>query len=148
MTWRAVLAFLLLPGIVAYLVPYLMAPAALERASWQWLGALLLAAGSVALLRCAREFRTRGEGTLAPWSPPRRLVTTGLYRRSRNPMYVAVLVVLIGWSVWYRSLALGLYTVAVAGAFHLRVLLYEEPKLEETFGAEWRGYRERVRRWL
>jgi protein-S-isoprenylcysteine O-methyltransferase Ste14 len=89
-----------------------------------------------------------GRGTLAPWSPPRHLVTSGLYQYSRNPMYVAVTLVLAGWTVGYESRALATYLAVVVVAFHLRVVFYEEPWLERTFGAEWRDYAARVPRWI
>jgi protein-S-isoprenylcysteine O-methyltransferase Ste14 len=109
---------------------------------------LTIAAGSALLLWCVREFYVSGKGTLAPWSPPRHLVTGGLYRVSRNPMYVAVATVLIGWSLWFASGVLAIYAVVVVVLFHLRVQLYEEPVLAASFGEEWYRYRARVRRWL
>jgi protein-S-isoprenylcysteine O-methyltransferase Ste14 len=63
-------------------------------------------------------------------------------------MYVAVLVVLLGWCVAYRSVPLAIYLCAVAVAFHLRILVYEEPRLNESFGEEWIVYRQQVPRWV
>ena len=63
-------------------------------------------------------------------------------------MYLAVLVILIGWAVGFGSLTLALYAAIVAIAFYLRVVTYEEPILARTFGAEWLTYRDRVPRWL
>jgi protein-S-isoprenylcysteine O-methyltransferase Ste14 len=63
-------------------------------------------------------------------------------------MYLAVLVILDGWSVWFQSLALVTYAAVVGTLFHLRVVLYEEPRLGAGFGAQWLSYRDRVRRWL
>jgi protein-S-isoprenylcysteine O-methyltransferase Ste14 len=73
------------------------------------MGLALLAVGLVLLLWCARDFFVSGRGTLAPWDPPKRLVIVGLYRFVRNPMYIAVLILLAGWSV-----ATGSRLVAVA----------------------------------
>jgi protein-S-isoprenylcysteine O-methyltransferase Ste14 len=145
---RALAAFLALPGVVAYLVPLLLAPVRSERRAWQWAGLVLVVGGSALLLWCVREFYVMGKGTLAPWSPPRHLVTSGLYRRSRNPMYVAVAAVLIGWAVWFASTTLFVYALVVVTAFHLRVRLYEEPRLAASYGEEWVRYRARVRRWI
>jgi protein-S-isoprenylcysteine O-methyltransferase Ste14 len=145
MLWRALLAFVALPGVVAFALPLSLAraatpvhPAALA----------LVVAGTALLLACAREFYVAGRGTLAPWSPPRHLVVTGAYRFSRNPMYLAVALVLAGWATLYASSALWTYGGAVVVLFHLRVLLFEEPWLTRTFGGEWDRYRERVPRWL
>lgn len=142
---RALLAFLALPGIVAYVVPLLLA---LPAARVQWYGVAVVVGGTILLVLCVRDFYVAGRGTLAPWSPPRHLVTTGMYRRSRNPMYVAVSLVLFGWALTFPSATLLMYAIAVVIAFQLRIVLYEEPRLEQTFGEEWRSYRTRVRRWL
>jgi protein-S-isoprenylcysteine O-methyltransferase Ste14 len=144
---RALTAFLLLPGTAAYLVPLLIASRPEER-TWHWAGLPLLAAGTALLLWTVRDFYVAGRGTLAPWAPPERLVTTGLYRISRNPMYLAVVLVVLGWAAWFGSAPLIPYAAALAVAFHLRVLLHEEPHLERAFGDAWRSYRRRVPRWL
>lgn len=145
---RAVLAFLACPGIVAYLVPLLLVPTG-PAVDWlALLGFALLFAGTVLLLWCVREFYVAGKGTLAPWSPPRQLVTSGPYRFSRNPMYVAVLLVLLGWSAGFHSHVLLVYALAVMVAFQVRILLGEEPWLARTHGDQWRAYAARVPRWL
>lgn len=108
----------------------------------------MIGAGAALLLWCVRDFYVAGRGTLAPWDPPRRLVSVGLYRVSRNPMYVAVLVILAGWAVAYWSAPLTIYAITVAIAFHLRAVRWEEPTLARLHGAEWTRYRERVPRWL
>jgi protein-S-isoprenylcysteine O-methyltransferase Ste14 len=95
-----------------------------------------------------REFYTAGKGMLAPWTPPRELVVSGLYRYSRNPMYVGVLLVLAGWAAGFQSRALAIYAIAVAAAFHLRILLHEEPYLARTHDERWTRYRADVPRWL
>jgi hypothetical protein len=83
----------------------------------QPLGLALLVVGSVALLWCVRDFYVSGKGTLAPWAPPAHLVIVGLYRYTRNPMYVAVALIFLGWAVSFGSLGLFLYTIIVAIAF-------------------------------
>ena len=111
-------------------------------------GLALIALGTFGLLWCVRDFYVSGKGTLAPWAPPQTLVVVGLYRYSRNPMYVCVLVVLLGWAVSFGSVGLLGYAVAVGVAFHLRVVLGEEPWLGRTHGAAWQQYTRRVRRWF
>jgi protein-S-isoprenylcysteine O-methyltransferase Ste14 len=144
--WKAVLAFLALPGVVAFGVPLLLLkPAA---ASIAWPGALAAAAGVVLLLWCVWEFYAAGKGTLAPWSPPRSLVTSGPYRWSRNPMYVAVILVLWGWAAGFQSRTLATYALAVMLAFHLRVVFGEEPWLARQHGEQWERYKRAVPRWL
>lgn len=145
---RATLSFLALPGIVAFAVPLLwLRPDAPIRAFAPTAG-FVLAGGSLILGWCVWEFYARGRGTLAPWDPPRGLVRSGLYRVSRNPMYVGVLLIVSGWAIGFRSWPLTIYATALGLAFHLRVLYHEEPWLARTFGAEWEAYRARVPRWL
>jgi protein-S-isoprenylcysteine O-methyltransferase Ste14 len=142
---RAALAFLALPGIVAFVVPLLMGtgyPFAHR------VGVIPVVAGVLMLFWCVREFYVAGRGTLAPWSPPTALVVTGPYHVSRNPMYVAVLLILCGWAIGFGLLSLWIYAVAVAIAFHLRVVLSEEPFLARRHANEWRAYRRAVRRWV
>ena len=144
---RALVAFLVLPGVVAFLVPlWILRPP--DRTYPNAGGWILVVVGSVLLLWCVREFYVAGKGTLAPWSPPRHLVTSGLYRISRNPMYVAVLLILAGWAVGFQSRALTIYAIVVAAAFHLRVVFGEEPWLARTHGDAWARYKTQVRRWL
>ena len=111
------------------------------------LGLVPLAIGVVMLLWCVRDFYVSGRGTLAPWDPPKRVVIVGLYRFTRNPMYVGILLLLGGWSLLAASRWLAAYAVFMAIAFHLRVMLYEEPVLKKQFGEEWDGYAATVPRW-
>jgi len=145
---KAALAFLALPGMVAFAVPLLVLTPGGLSAFALWPGAPLLAAGSFLLLWCVRDFYVEGKGTLAPWSPPQHLVMSGLYRVSRNPMYVAVILILSGWAVGFRSRTLTVYAILVATGFHLRVVFGEEPWLARRYGEEWVRYRASVRRWL
>ncbi len=146
--WRALLAFLALPGMVAFAIPLLMlAPDSSDRSFDGW-GAAPLALGGVLLLWCVRDFYVAGAGTLAPWAPPQKLVVTGLYRFSRNPMYIAVALVLWGWTLGFHSRPLAIYALAVMAAFHLRVVFGEEPWLARTHGQEWDRYKARTPRWL
>jgi protein-S-isoprenylcysteine O-methyltransferase Ste14 len=142
--WRALGAFLAFPGIVAFLVPRLLRPDGAALRAW---GLVPLGVGVVLLLWCVRDFYVAGRGSLAPWAPPERLVTIGLYRVTRNPMYVAVILILSGWALTFPSRVLWLYAGAVAVAFHLRVILGEEPWLARRHGEQWTSYAGRVPRW-
>jgi protein-S-isoprenylcysteine O-methyltransferase Ste14 len=149
MLWRALFAFLALPGVVAIAVPAWFAAGAWRGGGRFFVvGLLPLFAGFSLLLWCVRDFYVAGKGTLAPWSPPRHLVTVGLYRFSRNPMYVAVALMLGGWALAFASLTIAIYAVFVIAAFQLRVVFGEEPWLARTHGAMWDEYKARVPRWL
>lgn len=145
MFWRALTAFLVLPGTFAFLVPWLLRPA---DARFRAVGLVPLGLGVVLLLWCVRDFYVSGRGSLAPWSPPTRLVRVGLYRLSRNPMYIAVVLILVGWAASFGSQRLWVYAAGVALAFHLSVVFGEEPWLARTYGQEWTAYRAGVPRWL
>lgn len=142
---HAIVAFLAMPGVVAFAVPWVLRP---RGARVGLAGVPPLALGTALLLWCVVDFYVAGRGTLAPWAPPERLVTRGPYRWSRNPMYVAVLLVLAGWAVAWGGAAAWGYAAAAALAFHLRVVLGEEPWLARRHGERWRAYAARVPRWI
>ena len=101
-----------------------------------------------ALLWCFFDFVVKGLGTPNPRNPPKQLVVSGLYRYSRNPMYVAVLTVLCGEALWFERPILFGWAAVMFVVFTLFATLYEEPKLRTLFGDEYDRYRESVRRWL
>lgn len=145
---RAVLAFLVLPGTIAFLIPLLLIRPTGTGHSFDVLGLIPLSLGVGLLLWCVREFYVAGKGTLAPWTPPQELVVTGLYHFSRNPMYIAVLLVICAWALGFRSRSLAIYALVMMLAFHLRVVFGEEPWLARTHGEEWIRYKARVPRWI
>jgi protein-S-isoprenylcysteine O-methyltransferase Ste14/pimeloyl-ACP methyl ester carboxylesterase len=145
---RALLAFLALPGLVAFAAPLFMAWPRVREGSFNPLALVLLVPGIALLIWCVRDFLVTGKGTLAPWDPPRLLVSSGPYRFSRNPMYVGVSLILLGWSLAFESSGLLLYALIVATAFHLRVVFGEEPWLARTHGRKWDDYVTKVPRWL
>ncbi|HEY6218996.1 MAG TPA: methyltransferase [Gemmatimonadaceae bacterium] len=148
---RALSFFLIAPGSIVFLVPlWINGDDWTPRAGQlgRVVAIALFAIGMGILLWCFRDFVVRGRGTPAPYDPPRKLVVEGLYRFTRNPMYVGIVTALFGESLWRWSSSLALYAIAVAVAFHLRVLLYEEPKLTELFGEEFLTYKRQVPRWL
>ncbi|HMD28648.1 MAG TPA: methyltransferase [Steroidobacteraceae bacterium] len=103
MLWRALFAFLVLSGIVAFAFPLALLGERLNTFSPRPLGLLSLFAGVIVLVWCTVVFYVSGRGTLAPWSPPQQLVVVGPYRFSRNPMYVGVTLILSGWAVLFWS---------------------------------------------
>ncbi|MBT8233416.1 MAG: isoprenylcysteine carboxylmethyltransferase family protein, partial [Bacteroidia bacterium] len=109
---------------------------------------ILLILGSSILISCVVIFYTSGKGTLAPWNPPKHLVQTGLYKYSRNPMYVGVLLIMLGWTLYYGSWNLMIYSFIFSVAFNIRVKRFEEPWLLENFGESWLKYKSEVRRWI
>lgn len=142
------LSFLVLPGVVSVAVPLVITALDPFRGDGYRIGFAPLAAGFAILLWCTRDFYVVGRGTLAPWDPPTRLVTVGLYRLVRNPMYVGIILAVVGWSLAAGSVVLGVYTLVLFAAFHLRVRLYEEPRCARQFGEAWSRYAASVPRWI
>jgi protein-S-isoprenylcysteine O-methyltransferase Ste14 len=97
---------------------------------------------------CVWDFAMFGRGTPAPIDAPKKLVVRGLYRYSRNPMYVGVLTVIFAQAALFRTPRLLLYALVVGTIFHLFIVLYEEPHLASEFAGEYEEYRARVGRWL
>jgi protein-S-isoprenylcysteine O-methyltransferase Ste14 len=139
---------ILVPGFVAIWLPIRLGghgqpPATIARAA----GWLVLAAGVALYLLCASRF-VRAGGTPAPIAPTRDLVSRGVYRYIRNPMYVSVLLAIFGQALAYGSRTVAIYGLCAWCFFFLFVLLYEEPALERQFGEPYREYCEQVPRWI
>jgi protein-S-isoprenylcysteine O-methyltransferase Ste14 len=145
---KALFAFIALPGVVAFLGPWLLVRKQLPALPRNWIALAPVAIGIAMLLWCVRDFYVAGKGTLAPWSPPQHLVTVGLYKYTRNPMYVAVSVILLGWAGLFGSMTLLVYALVVMAAFHIRVVVAEEPWLARSFPEDWARYRARTPRWI
>jgi protein-S-isoprenylcysteine O-methyltransferase Ste14 len=138
------LFLILVPGTVAGLVPWLMG-------GWRVrhpLGLALVVVGVAFLLHAFATFAARGRGTPAPVAPPQRLVVTGAYRYVRNPMYLAVLAVILGQALASGNPWIGLYGALVFAAFVGFVHLHEEPTLRARFGSDYDRYAANVPRWL
>jgi protein-S-isoprenylcysteine O-methyltransferase Ste14 len=90
----------------------------------------------------------KGLGTPAPVFPTRHLVVSGFYRHVRNPIYVGVFAIILGDALVLGSRAVLGYALLVWLGFFLFVLLYEEPTLKNSFGAEYEDFCRHVPRWL
>jgi protein-S-isoprenylcysteine O-methyltransferase Ste14 len=118
------------PGPVIGLVPLLLSgwrlrPPLLGWEPFRFIGvALLLLLGLPVLVDALVRFVRRGRGTPAPVAPPERLVAVGAYRYVRNPMYVAVVVMILGQALLLGSLPVLVYAAGAFLAFHLFVVLY------------------------
>lgn len=149
---RATGMTLLFPGVVGGLLPYYLAHGgwALPFASvlTPWLGWPLLLTGIVLLILTIWAFAWSGGGTLAPWDAPTTLVSGGLYRWVRNPMYLGVLATIIGQGLLQASGGVLLYALVIALAFHVRVVRFEEPVLQQQFGPQFEAYLHAVPRWI
>ena len=147
MMLRAILAFLALPTIVAGVFPWLISGIAAAEMFKSFYGLALSMIGGSILLASVISFYRSGRGTLAPWDPPKHLVVADLYRFNRNPMYVGVTLVNLGWALCTGNPWNYAYVMVVPFLFHLRVVLYEEKQMELLFGRQWEAYRDAVPRW-
>ena len=149
---RSVFFMFLQPGVVTVLIPYWLISsrgAGFSRDQpLRYAGLPLMAIGAAGLLWCIWNFFAAGRGTISPIDPPRHLVVRGLYRYVRNPMYVAVVTILIGEAIFFLSVPV----LIEAGIFfilaNLFVMGYEEPALRRKFGASYEEYLQTVGRWI
>ena len=147
------LHLIIAPGTIAGLLPFLISrwrfagdfgsSGALRTA-----GIIAIIIGAAALLECFIRFAWSGLGTPAPVAPTRRLIISGLYRYVRNPIYIAAIAIILGEALWFGNVGLLVYALIVWAAFHLFVLLYEEPALRRQFPNDYQKYCHNVGRWI
>jgi protein-S-isoprenylcysteine O-methyltransferase Ste14 len=151
---RSLLFTVLNPGLVVGVIPYwilgnrTVGLFTKPLQTHQYLGVLLFIPGLIVLIDCILRFLVEGRGTLSPIDPTKRLVVKGLYKYSRNPMYVGVMMMLIGEAVFFQSGNLWIYLVLIFIIFNLFIVLVEEPRLHSDFGKEYYQYCQKVRRWV
>lgn len=148
----SVIFFGVAPGVVAGWIPYALSGWRFERAllgipAGRIAGGILVVIGLAVLIDCFRRFAIEGVGTPAPVAPTEYLVGSGPYLYVRNPMYLAVVSIILGQGILLGSVALLGYAGVVWLLFHLFVWTYEEPTLRKQFGESYRAYQARVRRW-
>lgn len=140
------------PGVVAGVMPWVLTDRyrlplstlpGLVPAGW-----ILILAAAALLLHSFARFALEGQGTPAPVAPTERLVVGGIYRHVRNPMYVAVLSIILGQALLFSSWAVFGYGIVAAAAMVSFVRLYEEPTLARRYGEEYEAYRRAVPGWL
>lgn len=119
---------------------------------WDWLvalvGAAVMGSGLYLLVSCIRLFIDVGRGTLAPWSPTKKLVAVGPYCYMRNPMISGVWITLLGETIVFGSLGIFLEFVLFWAVNHVYFVLSEEPGLVKRFGDEYLVYKRNVPRWI
>lgn len=150
---KTLLFTLLAPCMVTIAVPYLLLRSRSEIFPHTWnslnfAGFFIIVAGVAIYIWCARDFIARGKGTPAPYDPPKELVAEGLYKFTRNPMYVGISSIVLGEALFFKSIAVLVYALGLLLIFHLRVTLYEEPALKRLFGESFVQYCRRVPRWI
>jgi protein-S-isoprenylcysteine O-methyltransferase Ste14 len=144
------LFLVLAPGTIAGLIPWLIVrwPSAIPNPASTLTGGAMLVLGAILLLDCFRRFALQGLGTPAPVAPTERLIVTGAYRHVRNPMYVAVVALILGQAALFANLGLLIYGIAIWAVFHAFVMFYEEPTLRRQFPYDYGAFTAGVPRWI
>lgn len=156
--WKQLRAIFFLPIMVMIIVPALIVflggmnfAWGLE-VPWLWLvalsGGLCIAAGLWLFAQTVPLLVRCGQGTLAPWDPPRRLVVRGIYRHVRNPMISGVMCVLLGETLLLGSVGVLIWSLFFGLANVLYIPRLEERDLENRFGAPYALYKQNVPRWI
>jgi protein-S-isoprenylcysteine O-methyltransferase Ste14 len=158
MNWGLVKTIIVLPGTVLIFIPGAIFLAtqdskfAPELASptqvWFWLASLAAIIGLALSAWTVILFMKFGQGTPAPWDPPRRLVIQGPYRHVRNPMITGALLMLLAEAILFQSLPIAMWMAVFFLGNAIYFPLIEEKGLEQRFGDEYREYKTRVRRWI
>jgi protein-S-isoprenylcysteine O-methyltransferase Ste14 len=113
-----------------------------------WTAIVLVFLGAALAVWTMSLFFRFGEGTAAPWDPPRRFVVRGPYRFVRNPMMLGAFLILAAEAVFFGSLAIfALLCIFVLGNA-IYIPLVEEPALVRRFGRDYEVFRENVPRWI
>ena len=158
MHWGLVRTIIVLPGTVLVFIPAIILvitadsrfPPRLITSSqiWFWLA---LSAASIGFALCVwtlKLFTKYGNGTPAPWDPPRKLVITGPYRYSRNPMITGALLLLLAEALLFHSWPIATWMILFFVGNAIYFPLVEEKGLEKKFGDEYLKYKARVPRWI
>jgi protein-S-isoprenylcysteine O-methyltransferase Ste14 len=145
---RALPPTYLLLGIVAIVALHLLLPLRqILVFPWRPAGAVLLLAGPILNLVADRQFKQHGT-TVKPFERPASLITDGVYRLSRNPMYLGFVLILLGIAILLGTVTSFVVVLMFALLMEYRFIRVEEAMMEETFGEAWQTYKARVRRWI
>ncbi len=158
MHWGLVRTIIVLPGTVLVFVPVAIlgvvedAPFSPEFASPGQIGfwvALFAAGIGLGLsIWTVTLFMTCGEGTPAPWDPPKKLVVRGPYRHVRNPMITGVVLILFAEALLFQSWPIAVWMIVFLIGNAVYFPLIEEKGLEKRFGDDYREYKAHVPRWI
>ena len=143
------LASFVLPVIVLLVVPYFIERRIVIKLNLQlFLGLIVILVGLFVMAQTIWTFIRIGRGTLAPWSPTRKLIIGGMYAYVRNPMILGVFTVLLGETLSISSPGILIWALIFFAINTMYFILSEEPGLEKRFGEEYREYKQNVPRWI
>ncbi len=157
---RLIIFTIVVPGFVLGYVPYSLynAQETFGIGFFRYTGLILISVGVLLYIWSVLSFLIKGNGTPAIWftkylkiligEEPIRLVSSGLYKTSRNPMYLGVLMIVFGLSILLESKTILIYTGILGVFFHIVVIFLEEPHLKKNFGKEYELYLKKTHRWF
>ena len=162
MLWiKGIVFTILVPGSVAGYIPWLLVREGskdIDWGAWNYSGLIFFIGGIIIYIITAASFIMRGKGTPAIWftkgigwligKEPTKMISSGLYKYSRNPMYAGVMTTVLGEGILFGFSILLWYCLALIIIFNIVVILIEEPHLSKKFGEEYRQYKKRTRRWF
>lgn len=137
------LSGLLIGGIIAWFQPFPILPKTISIV----LGILLIVAGIGAIAMIWRQMHA-AKTNIEPWKPTTKILDTGFYGYSRNPIYVAMIFIYLGASCLFNSIWFLPFLPLCLLTIHFGVILREEKYLEGKFGEDYLNYKSKVRRWI
>ncbi|MBD3351833.1 MAG: hypothetical protein GF364_10140 [Candidatus Lokiarchaeota archaeon] len=151
----------LIPGTVIAIIPiiiYMFMNISIEIHIFRYIGIPFLILGVSFYVSSVYIFITQGGGTPMIYlaekterlfgKEPKTLVISKIYKRSRNPMYFGVILMIFGEGLLVESFSILIWGILTFIAFHITIIKKEEPHLEQKYGDSYRKYRERVPRWF
>ncbi|HUI89084.1 MAG TPA: isoprenylcysteine carboxylmethyltransferase family protein [Anaerolineales bacterium] len=139
--------YLFIAVVIIVILHVLLPVATLIPSPWTLLGIIPLAVGIIFAVRAEQTFR-EANTAVNPFDAPSTLVTVGLYRFTRNPMYLGSALMLFGASILLGSLTPYIIVIAFALLIDRTFIRMEEQRMASTFGTQYEEYKSRVRRWL
>jgi len=139
--------YFLVSIVVMFGLHFLFSLSAVIQFPWNLLGLVPLALGGILNLIADRDFKKAGT-TVKPFEESSTLITSGIFRLSRNPMYLGMVSVLVGEAILLGSLSPCIMVIVFALLMHFVFIIPEEKALEARFGQEYLEYKQNVRRWL
>jgi len=138
---------LIFPAALIFINEYFALPQ-YELPAGNFLGLLMILVAFAITLYAVISFLTVGRGTPVPVDPPRKLVITGLYKYTRNPIYLAYFLLFLGYFLAFGTVLLLGYFLSCTIFFYFYVVYHEEPVLKKRFGQEYEDYLRKVPRWF
>ena len=150
-TIKTILYMGIMHGLFTFYLPYLIGSFGrilFDAGIFRHIAIPLWMLGTIVIVQCSVDMIRRGRGTPAHINPPKELLSVGLYRYVRNPIYLGALLVQFGYVLWFGAGNLIVYFLLFVLAYHLLTVLVEEPILRNTFGERYNEYFKRVPRWI